>query len=342
MKNIILILALSALLGCGSKKEKEKSSEEEPQAVGIGFATPKNLNQSIQAAGIISTDSQIKLAFKTGGLIKKVYVDEGQSIKTGQLLAELDLSEIDAQVNQANIAYNKALRDFERVERLFKDEAATQTNLLDAKTGLDISMQSLKAAQFNQKLSKIYSPINGKVLKKLIEPGELITPFVPAFVVGNNTSSFVVKVGLTDKDIVKVKIGNTAFIEVDAYPEEKFKAIITQIAQMVNPSTGTYEVELSLEQSNKSFITGFVARAFINPQINKIGLMIPISALVEANEDKGIVYVFENGKANKKEIIIGNIIDEYVEVKNGLIESDALITKGGGFLTDGQKVKVIK
>lgn len=275
---LVFIISLGAIIvSCSKSTDQKKNQHEEISVVEISPVLRKILGESIEAAGVLSSKSEIKLAFKTGGLIKRIYVNEGQFVKAGQLLAELDLAEIDAQVNQAKIGLQKATRDFDRIKKLYEDEAATQTNLLDANSGLELATQSMQAAVFNQKLSKIFAPVSGRILRKISEQGELITPFSPAFILGTGSqSAFIVNVGVADKEVVKLQVGNNATISIDAYPDENFKATVSQIAQSVNPATGTYEVELQLSPNKKNMISGFVARAVIQPVNKNSSLVLQI------------------------------------------------------------------
>lgn len=340
---LVFIISLGAIIGsCSKSTDQKKNEQEEISVVDIFPVLRKTLVENIEAAGVLSSKSEIKLAFKTGGLIKRIYVNEGQIVKAGQLLAELDLAEIDAQVNQAKIGLQKATRDFERIKKLYEDEAATQTNLLDANSSLELATQSMQAAVFNQKLSKIFAPVSGRILRKISEQGELITPFSPAFILATGSqSAFIVSVGVADKEVVKLKVGNNATVNLDAYPDENFKATVSQIAQSVNPATGTYEVELQLSPNKKNMISGFVARAVIQPVNKNSSLVLPISGLVDADENTATVFVLERNIAKKRQIKIGKIKGEEIEVLDGLEENEQIITKGGGFLNDGQKVKVI-
>lgn len=342
MKNYIFILVLGFGLSLWACKPKEKEKQkEEIVAVEVATVVSKSLNQGIEAAGTLSSKSEIKLAFKTGGLIKKIYVEEGQTVKAGQLLAELDLSEITTQANQAQYGLNKALRDLNRVKKMYADEAATETNLQDATTAYDIAKQSVDAIAFNQKLSKIIAPSSGRILRKLSQQGELITPFSPAFILGTGAEAYIVNVGLSDRDVVKAKIGNLAKISLEAYPGEFFNGRISNIAQIINPATGTFNVELEIIEPSKKLISGFMAKAVILPNNAKVVLIAPVSALVEANNSTATVFCVENNIAIKKKIIIGEILNDAVEVIEGLSSTDRVIVKGGGFLVDKQKINII-
>jgi RND family efflux transporter MFP subunit len=343
MKKTIIYLLSLGMLACGDKEKTEKTSEtsaEELKAVTVILPQIKSFSEPITGSGVLSSKSELKLAFKTGGLIKRMYVNEGQSVAAGQLLAELDLSEINAGVNQARLGLEKAERDLDKVKKLYADELVTKSMLDDATTAFSVAKETVESAAYNQKLSRIYAPQAGKILMKIAEQGELITPFAPALILGTGTSSFNVNIGLADRDIVKLKTGDRASVTLDAYPGEVFPANITQIAQMVNPSTGTYEVELSIESQGKKLISGFVAKAVIHPSSQKSGLLLPVEALVEANKTSAFVFVLNGIVAEKRKVTLGELINKEVVILSGLNENDRVILKGANFLSDGEKVNV--
>lgn len=336
---ILLFLSMLAVFSC-----KKETKEDKVDLTVLSVSTAKvgeiSLKDAISASGMLSSKSEIKLAFKTGGVIRKSYAEEGDFVKSGQLLAELDMSEIDAQVNQAKIGFEKAKRDLQRVENLYKDEAATETYMNDAKSGLDIATQTLKAAEFNKKLSKIYAPSSGHILKKLAEQGELIGPFAPMFILGQGQQAYIVKVGLTDRDMVKVALGDHAEVTLDAYPNEKFGGKLTQIDQTFNPATGTYDVEVELFPTQKRLISGFVAKVILQPKASNKSLAVPVEALVNAEAKRADVYILQGEKVHKRDIEIGKIIGDYVSVTSGLVSGEEVVTKGSGYVSDGEQVKV--
>jgi RND family efflux transporter MFP subunit len=343
---LIYASVLLLIVSCGKKKEAKQEaavSAEEIIPVEVQAVAKKSLTEPIVASGVLSSKSEMKLAFKTGGMIKKIYVTEGQFVKEGQLLAELDLSEIDAQVKQAKLGLEKSERDLERVKKLYADEATTLTNVQDATTSYNVAKENVQVAEFNQKLSKIYAPVSGRILRKISEQGELITPFSPVFILGTGESAYIVNVGLADKDVVKAKLGDIANVYLDAYPNEPFHARITQIAQTVNPATGTFEAELQIQPNGKKLISGFVAKAEISSGKGPVSLVIPVEALVEADRDKAFVYTLntDNQSVRKHPIAIGAIFGNDVAVTSGLAEGTPIVTKGANFLSDKSKVKVI-
>ncbi len=343
MKKALLIVFSGLMLtACGSKeKKKDEATVEEAQAVSVITPSEIKAYSSIKGSGVLSSKSELKLAFKTGGLIKRMYVKEGQFVKKGQLLAQLDMAEIDAGVNQAKLGLQKAERDLEKVKKLFADEVATKSSVEDATTAYNVAKETVESAIYNQRLSSIYAPESGTILLKIAEQGELITPFAPALILGTGSSSFNVNIGLSDKDIVKVKNGNKAEVTLDAYPGEIFSATVSQIAQTVNPATGTYEAELTLNSKGKRLISGFVANAEIYTSSSQSALVVPIESIVEADGNSASVFVLKGLQVEKRTVETGSIMGEQVQIFKGLSVNEKIVSKGANFLSDGQKVKVI-
>ncbi len=341
MKKVYFIFSLGLILfSCSPNEEKTAVNEEELQAVSVVTPEMITIGSNVSGSGTLSSKSELKLAFKTGGLIKRMLVKEGQHVKRGQLLAELDMSEIDAGVNQVKLGLKKAERDLEKARKLVEEEIATRSTLEDAQTGFDLAKERVDAAKYNQRLSRIYAPQSGKILLKIAEAGELITPFAPVMILAAGSSIFNVSIGLADKDIVKIKVGELANVYLDAYPTEVFTARVSQIAQSVNPATGTYEVELTLNGKGKRLLSGFVAKASLISSYARPILMIPIEALVEADQDNAFVFLLDGVTANRIPIKIGQIWQNKVEVSSGLSLESRLIVKGANFLSDGQNVNV--
>jgi len=344
MKKIIVIfsLLLIVLTSCNSKEEKTEIEKSIP--VRIVKVESKEISIPIHSSGKLSSQSESKLSFITGGIVKQLFVDEGQSIKKGQILAKLELNEIQAKVNKAQAGYHKAERDLQRIEALYKDSVVTLEQLQNVRTGLNVAKSNMEIANFNLAHSQIIAPSNGKVLKRFVEENELVGPGAPIFVFGSTSNSWIIRVGLTDKDVVKIKYNNKAKIKIDALPNQSFNALVTEIASAANPYNGTYEVELTIKSDSKYLLSGLVAYAEIFPASLGKAMTIPVEALVNADNQKGSVFVpIENyTRAKKINIEIAGIVNDDVIVKKGLDNVEEVITDGVEYLTDGEKIKRVE
>ena len=172
-KHIFIPAVLMIIASCGDKSKKESDTRENLIKVKAAEVVEKNIVFPIHSSGRLSAKTEQKLSFKTGGIINKIFVDEGQSVRKGQLLAELNLSEIRARVNLAEQALGKAERDFNRTGNLFKDSVVTLEQLQNAETALEVAKSNLEIARFNLKYSTIVAPSQGKILRRLMEENEV-------------------------------------------------------------------------------------------------------------------------------------------------------------------------
>ncbi len=338
---IITVAAIGIFFySCGNNNRKDVSKEV--VSVKTVIAKKKPVSLPVRTSGILASKSEARLSFKTGGVIDKINVEEGERVNEDQLLASLDLSEISAQVEQARSAYEKALRDFERAENLYKDSVATLEQYQNARTALNVAESNLNIAEFNLRHSKIIAPSNGKILKRFAEENEIVGAGMPIFLFGSTEADWVVRAGITDKDIVKIARRDSAKINLDPYPGQSFSAYVSEIGEASDPYTGTYEVELTLDETNKPLVKGFIARVVIYPSDVNSFITIPVEALRGASGFKGTVFVVEDGKPKRKRVQLGTVIDGEIIVISGIEEGMTVITDGVNYLDDNTGIEIVK
>ena len=335
------LMFLFSASGCWRKSEQEKQVARIP--VQTTFVKKVEMSRIIHTYGRLSSEKEIRLSFKTGGIIKKIYADEGQEVKKGQILASLDLSEIKAQVDQARSAFLKAERDFNRVEQLYKEKAATLEHFQDVKTAFNIAESRLKIAEFNFRFSEIHAPVDGTILKRLMEENELAAAGYPVFLLAATGNDWIIRAGISDKDMVRIQLMDPATVVFDAYPGIEFQAAVTEIAESSDHMSGTYEIELKLEPTEKKMATGFVAEIDITPSQKETYAVIPIDALVEAEGKRGYVYsVTNSSSALRIPVEIAFIFENMVAVSSGLEGIETVITEGAPYLQDGSEVDIVQ
>jgi RND family efflux transporter MFP subunit len=350
MKPIKLIVVLAIIpfifmlmVGCGSKLQEAPGGDAVP--VKITGVTRQELSIPIHASGRLYPKSMVKLSFKVGGIIGKLQVAEGDTVKKGQLLALLDLSEIKARYNQARNGWLKVQRDLKRVKNLYNDRAATLEQLQDMETAFKVAESNLNIAAFNLDHSRITAPAEGKILKRFAEPGEMIGPGFPVYLFGSTESRWVIKTGISERDIVRVARSDEAVIQFDAHPGKRFAAVVSEISQALDHASGTYEVEVELtdfaEQGYK-LMAGFVGKARIEPSAREFFFVIPIDSIVEGEGNQGIVFTVKDNKAMRVKIEVAHIFPETAAVASGLEDIKTVVTSGAAYLKDSSPVEVIK
>lgn len=297
----------------------------------------------IHVTGMIQSDTEAKPSFKTGGVIARTYVEEGDHVKKGQLLAQLNITEIEAQATQAKFAVEKALRDQQRVENLYRDSIATLEQLQNAHTAVDMAKKSLQIAEFNVAYSQIHSPVEGKVISQLMQEGEITGPGVPVYyIMGVAQSDWKLVAGLTDKNWGRIKAGDMANITLDAYPGWTVTGEVKRLSDVANPQSGTFDAEISIPSKDKRIAAGMLAHIEIQPSSKNTYMTIPVEALVSSNGRSGIVYVPHDGIAEKRIVLIQQFHGENISIHSGLEGVTEVITAGSGFLEDGDKISIEK
>ncbi len=340
-KTILLIILFLVIVSC--KNDNSTEISEKPIPVRTVKIQQQEISIPIHTSGILSSPAEIKLSFKVGGIIEKINVDEGESVREGQVLASLKQSEILARVNQAQSAYNKAKRDLERVDILYKDSVVTLEQKQNAETGLIVAKSDLEIAQFNLKYSRILAPSNGRILKRLAEENELVEQGTPILIFGSSYNEWIIRADVIDRDIVRLQYGDSAKIAFDAYPDSLFTAHITEIAQSASPMTGTYEVELKLSKTNEKLVSGFVGKIEIYPSKKQKFYLIPIEALIEADGRTGVIFApNKNGTTvTPIHVKIAKILNGKIAITSNLKDIDTIITEGAPYLSEKTKIKIV-
>jgi len=332
-------LSILALAGCDSS-----TVETTPPATPVRVATAVDgpAAPAIRTNGLLSNKDEFRLSFKVGGVIKRIGVREGERVRQGQRLAEIEQTEINAQVEQARQAYDKAQRDVERGERLYADSVISLEQLEDFRTQRAVAEAALNAAEFNWNYAAIVAPRDGTVLRKLAEERELVQAGAPILVLGAQDRGFVVKTGLADREIVQVKLGDAAQVRLDALPEAVFVGKVTEVASGADPASGMFAVEITLAATQQPLKSGLVAKLAITPATASIGtrVYVPIGAIVEGNGNKASVFVLENDRAIRREVSVAFIADETVALDSGISAGATVITDGALYLEDGEQVVV--
>ncbi|MGM9506387.1 efflux RND transporter periplasmic adaptor subunit [Larkinella sp. GY13] len=343
----LIMLLAGGLWACGTKAEE--SQEKKPTAQTDDTAIPVKLtkvesvvrSEPVVASGLVSSSEEAKLSFKIGGIIQKTYVDEGQTVRKGQLLATLNLTEINAQVSQAQFSNEKAERDLNRVKALYADTAATLEQLQNATTGHEVAKQNLTIAQFNQNYAQIRSTVDGTVTRKLMNEGEFASAGGAVFMISSTRKNdWIVRVGVADKDWARLKVGNRATITLEAYPDQTFVGTVSELAQAADPQNKLYDVEIRINPGAVKFAPGLFAKVSLQPAQSRSYALVPIEAIVEGNGKDGFVFVLteDQKRVRKIPVQIGFIDNDKVLLTNGLSGISNVVTAGSAYLTETSTV----
>ena len=335
------VAAFSGLVGCTTKGAA--STDAAARAVQVTRVQMAILDNTLRAVGVLTPKDEARLSFKVGGVIEFIRVEEGQTVKAGQLLAVLTQTEIGASLEQARQTTAKAHRDLDRAKALLADGVTTEEQVQDLTTAFEMASAAQSGAEFNAAHARIVASVDGVVLRKLAEANEVVQPGQTVLVLGGANRGWVVRIGLADRDAVRTHLGDAARIEFDAWPGRVFAGRVSNISSAADSGTGTFTVELQIDAGGARFAQGLVAKVALTPQGTSQVQVIPVQALLEANDKEAGVFVLDAATqvVHRVSIQIGRMSAGKIEVLGGLSAGAQVVTDGAAFLENGEKVLVV-
>jgi membrane fusion protein, multidrug efflux system len=337
---VALILTLMAVAACSKQPEKIAPV---PTPVRVQAATTGPAMPAIATNGIVAIKGEMRLSFKVAGVIKSIRVREGQEVKQGERLAEIELTEVNAQVEQARQLANKATRDRERGERLYSDQVISLEQLEDLRTQASVAEAQLKSAEFNRGYAVITAPGDGVVLRKLAEEREVTPAGQTVLLLGTHDRGYVVRAALADREVVQLKLGDPAEIHVDAYPDQPIKGSLVEIASASDGRSGMFPIEVRFDSMPVSLASGLVAKLNLYSSASRARQLtyVPIAAVVEGDRDRASVFVVNGDRAKRRSVRVAFIAPEAVALDEGVQAGEHVVTDGALYLQDGDLIEVV-
>ena len=338
MKRIELLLPALLLASCAASTPP--AAAPEPVVVRTAAVTSAPARETLTISGSLVSETEARLSFKTGGIIQEMPVKEGDAVRRGQLLARLNLTEIDAQVAQAQEGLTKAKRDLDRTKDLFTQSVATQEQLDNAATAFQLATRSVEIAQYNRSYSEIRAPEDGVVLHRQMSEGELASPGATVFVVGGSSAGdWVLRCGVSDRVWARLTRGDAAQVVLDAYPGQSFGGTLTRLSQGAEAS-GLYQVDLRLQPGKRPFASGLFGRARIEVAASGPGLTVPIDALVRGQGDQAHVFVAVGSRAEERQVHVVSWNQTSAVVSGNLGVGLRVVVDGAAWLAPGTPLRM--
>jgi RND family efflux transporter MFP subunit len=335
-------LALS-LLACAPACARAEAADSPvptgppPLEVRLGAVSKEPIAHPVHGAGLVMARREMDLSFKVGGVVTQVRADVGTRVKRGQVLAVLDTTEVAAAVTQATEGLRKAERDLERVEALHGRGSVPLADLQNARTGAAVAKAGLAAAQFNVAHAVVTAPTDGVVDRRAVEPGEVVPGGKPVFHLSGTGTGWVVRLGLSDRDLFAVRLGAACTATVDALPGAPVPCEISEIASSASPGSGLFEVEALLKGAPE-LRAGVTAKVQIAREVNLPS--VPVGALVDGRGDAAAVFLLEDGKAVRRPVRVSFLYEDRAAIASGLDGTERVVVEGTSRLREGAPARV--
>lgn len=306
--------------------------------VSVAVLQGTTLEDTLRLTGSVEAWKDVMLSAEIGGKIEAKNAEEGDSVKAGQVLFQIDTESIRAAYDQAEAQFRLATQEFDRTQRLVERGVTAQQNRDSAVANRDVTEASLRSLQIQLNKSIVKAPFDATVDRMFMEKDEFTDTGKP-LVRLVQLDKVKVSVGVPERDVLNFKPGDKVKVELDSMPGRVFEGVVSKMAPTADLTTHTFLTEIEVANPDRQIKPGMIARADLVRGVYPDSIVIPIfaSALLD---DKRVVFVEENGNAVVREIETGVIKGSTVQVTAGLKAGDRLIVVGQHDVRPGEPVKV--
>jgi len=349
-----IALTLAALvplvLGCSSAKD-ETTVQAPP--VALSEAVAIDIEDRIEATGELVSPSHAMIAAEIGGRITALYVDDGAPAARGQRVLEIDPERRNLEVKvasagntEAKAALVEAQRAADRVRMLFKSNVASQAQLDQAETSLELTRSRADGAaarlgetQRAQRDAEVSAPFAGMIAQRFVSVGEFVQPGTRLFELVA-LDPIEVEFRVSEVDSSRVKVGQIVGVRVAPFPDEVFLATVTVVAPTIDPATRTLRVKGTLPNPDTRLRPGLFARADLGVARREAVLMVPEEAILQRSDGQVVFRFVADNRVERRVVKTGVFKDGRVEIVDGVSSGDKIVTRGHTALVDGALVVV--
>ncbi len=339
----VIALASALAAGCsnGKAKEKEGADADRDATVPVEVQPLKRAEMVAVYSGTapIEAHEEATVVAKVGGEVRQIFVEEGDTVKAGQVLARLDGDRLRLTLAQTDANLRKLERDYKRTLDLSEKGLVPKSTAENTKYDLDALRAGYDSARLELSYTEIRAPINGVISARKIKVGNTIGPNEPTFTV-TDLDPLLAYVHVPEKEFRKIAPGQNAEVIVDALVGSRFVGTISRISPTVDPQTGTFRARVEVPDPTRTLKPGMFARVNIVYERRQDALQLPRTAILDADGQQS-VFVIASGKAEQRTIKTGLSNGGWIEVLDGLKGTEQVVTVGQAGLKTGTLVKIV-
>jgi RND family efflux transporter MFP subunit len=340
-----LTLSAAVLAGCSQGSGAERSGARAgrgPQAIPVSTveARPRDLARTVTVTGLIEPIRAVSVSAQTAGTVQRVLVEEGTRVRAGQLMAELDTREISAQLERAKAVLANAEAAFRRAEQLQERGLNSAAEFDAARSAYQIAKADVEIWSTRFAFGGITAPVSGVVTAKRVERGGAVSANQVMFEIADDSLK-VVKVRVSELDVVQLQPGRRVTLELDAYPGARVPGRIRRVFPSAEAASRLVpvEVELGRTPAGVQAKPGFMARVEFDLD-ERTGVLAVPTAAVGSTDSGHFVYVVAADSVVRKPVETGLTAGGWVEVTEGLAAGERVVSSGHVNLRPGAKVRV--
>lgn len=295
------------------------------------------ITRSLEAVGTAQANEAVTITAKANGIVEKINFQEGQQVKAGTILIELEAGESSAKINELRAARDGAKLAYDRAAQLLESRSVAQARADELSKAYEAAEARLSAERARFSDSVIRAPFNGKLglrrvsLGALVRPGDVITTL-------DDTSLIKLEFEVPETVLSGVAVGSAVTATASALPGRKFEGVLTTIDSRIDPTTRAVKVRAMIPNADDQLKPGTFMTVSLSIGRTPDAIVIPEEALL-AQGGEQFVYVIRDGRATRTRVGIGQRLPGLAQVLNGLHDGDQVAVTGLQQLRDGLRVR---
>jgi membrane fusion protein, multidrug efflux system len=345
----LLAVLIVGLAACGGGEAAEAPARSPgggggggggPVPVEVAAVEVGSIGRAVTVSGVVEPIRTVGVNSQVAGTLLSVVAEEGDVVRRGRTLARVDDRELRAQYEAAEAAHQVASSSYDRARQLRERRVITLPEYERERTAEAAARANLDQARTRLEHTVIVTPVDGVVTEKQVEAGDLVGPQTRLFTVAD-VSTLVVRVGVSELDVVQVTMGDSVTLMLDAFPGRTFEGVVRRVFPTADPGTRLVPVEVALQGSEAAVVRpGFLARVTFAVGAHDDVLLVPVGAVVGAGGTQS-VFVLDNGAVVRRTVTTGLTSEGRIEIRTGLAVGERVVVRGSNMLRDGMAVRVV-
>ena len=318
---------------------KEEKKEEIAIPVEVSPTSRGEITAFYPATTTLESEDEATVVAKVGGVVEKYYVEEGDEVKAGQPLVQLETDRLKLELDRTNANLRKLKNDLERNEAIYKKNLVSSEAFEKLKFDYESQLASYELAKLELEFAQVKAPIDGVISKRHVKVGNMITVNQAVYQITDFDPLHAV-IYVPEKELYKLRVNQKAMVQVDANSETYYQGFVKRISPVVDADSGTFKVTVEVNDPEKQLKPGMFGRLQIIYDMHDNALLVDKRAII-SEDDNTWVFVVNDNRASKKMVKTGFINNRHIEILEGLSDGDKVVTTGQNSLKDDSLVEVL-
>ena len=344
LKLLLVTFCFSLLTACGGQSDaNKKNGDEKKEEVAIPVRTTEVIRGDISAfypsTTTLESEQEAAVVPKVGGVVEKYFVEEGEAVKAGDPLLQIETDRLRLELNRSESNLKKMKNELDRTRTLYERKLVSSDTYEKLKFEYDSLNASYELSKLELTFATVVAPIDGVISKRLIKVGNMVNTNETVYQITDFDPLHAV-VYVPEKELNKIRLNQIARVQVDARSDGVFEGFVKRISPIVDANSGTFKVTIEVNDDQGLLKPGMFGRLVIIYDERTDTVLVDKKAIIA--EDKATwVFVAKDGRAEKRFIKTGYVNDSHMEVLDGLVDGDIVVNMGQNSLKDNSLLDII-